>query len=173
MRRISGARPPVAASVLAFALVLAGCIGPTGTDEGETNRNASSSLEAKDPKASESEAGMTKDELAVLESFEAMQQAMIDKDVDAMRMLTTEDKTFTHLSGKTQTREEFFGEITDGTLNYFGYEIHDPKISIEGDHATLTGSTTLDARVYGASGSWTLPTNARFLKLDGKWVQCN
>ena len=48
---------------------------------------------------------MGAEEFAVLESFEAMQQAMIDKDVDTMRKLTTEDKTFTHMSGKTQTRE--------------------------------------------------------------------
>ena len=116
---------------------------------------------------------MTEEGQAVLESYEAMQQAMVDKDVEAMRALTTEDKTFTHMSGKVQTREEFFGEIADGTLNYFGYEIHDPYVTIEGDHATLTGSTTLDARVYGASGSWTLPTNAHFVEVDGKWIQCD
>ena len=111
--------------------------------------------------------------LAVLESFEAMQQAMIDKDVDTMRALTTEDKTFTHMSGKVQTREEFFGEIADGTLNYFGYEVHDPHVTVVGDRATLTCSTTLDARVYGMSGSWTLPTNAHFVRIGGNWIQCD
>ena len=123
--------------------------------------------------ATESEASMTREELAVLEAYEAMQQAMIDKDVDAMRQLTTEDKTFTHMSGKVQTREEFFGEIVDGTLNYFGYQIRDPHVTVEGDCATLTGSTTLDARVYGMSGSWTLPTNANFVRIDGNWIQCD
>lgn len=116
---------------------------------------------------------MTEEELAVLEAYEAMQQAMVDKDVDAMRQLTTEDKTFTHMSGKTQTREEFFGEIADGTLNYYGYRIHDPHVTVEGDRATLTGSTTFYAHVYGMSGSWTLPTNAHFAKQDDNWVQCN
>ena len=113
------------------------------------------------------------DDKAVLAAWEAMQQAMIDKDVDAMRALTTEDKTFTHMSGKTQTREEFFEEIADGTLNYFGYEVHDPRVTIGGDRATLTGSTTLDARVYGISGSWTLPTDAHFIRVEGKWIQCD
>ena len=116
---------------------------------------------------------MTEDERAVLKAFENMQQAMVDKDVDAMRELTAEDKTFTHMSGKVQTREEFFGEIADGTLNYFGYQIHDPRVTVDGDHATLTGLTTLDARVYGISGSWTLPTSARFVKQEGSWIQCN
>ena len=116
---------------------------------------------------------MMDEKARVVAAWEAMQQAMIDKDVDAMRALTTEDKTFTHMSGKTQTREEFFGEIADGTLNYYGYEVYDPHVTIDGDRATLTGSTTLDARVYGVSGSWTLPTNAHFIRVDGKWIQCD
>ncbi|MBQ3302667.1 MAG: nuclear transport factor 2 family protein [Eggerthellaceae bacterium] len=116
---------------------------------------------------------MVEEEQAVLDAFEAMQRAMIQKDIDAMRQLTTEDKTFTHMSGKVQTREEFFGEIANGTLNYFDYEVHDPHVTIEGDRATLTGSTTLDARVYGVSGSWTLPISAHFAKVDGCWIQCN
>ena len=116
---------------------------------------------------------MSNEEVEVLAAYEAMQQAMIDKDIEAMRALTTEDKTFTHMSGKTQTREEFFGEIANGTLNYFGFEVHDPHVTIDGDHATLTGSTTLDARVYGMSGTWTLPTNARFVRIEGAWIQCN
>ena len=116
---------------------------------------------------------MTNEEKAVLAAFEKMQQAMIDKDVETMLSLVTEDKTFTHMSGLKQTKEEFFGEIADGTLNYYKYVIHDPAVTIDGDKATFTGRTTLTAKVYGMSGSWTLPTNARFIKIGGKWIQCN
>ena len=35
----------------------------------------------------------------VLAAFEEMQQAMIDKDIEKMRGLTSPDKTFTHMSG--------------------------------------------------------------------------
>ena len=51
---------------------------------------------------------MEQEKQAVMQVFETMQQAMIDKDLDTMRRITAEDKTFTHMSGKTQTREEFF-----------------------------------------------------------------
>ena len=159
-------RKGLVAIVVAAVLTLAGC---AQAPSAELERSGSGSL----PEPMGEEIGMKAEERAVLESFEAMQQAMIDKDIDAMRALTTEDKTFTHMSGKTQTREQFFGEIADGTLNYFNYQIHDPRVIIEGDRATLTGSTTLDARVYGMSGSWTLPTNAPFVKQDEKWIQCN
>ena len=94
---------------------------------------------------------MTTEERAVLSAFEGFQQAMIDKDMDALYAAVMPDKTFTHMSGKTQTKEQFFGEIADGTLNYFNYHIAHPKVHIDGDYACLTATVTLTARVYGFS----------------------
>ncbi len=113
------------------------------------------------------------EEAAVLAAFEKMQQAMIDKDIDTLKSLVTEDKTFTHMSGKVQTKEEFFGEIADGTLNYYKYEINNPVVTVNADRAELTADTTLTAKVYGMSGTWTLATHAYFIKVNNSWIQCN
>ena len=113
------------------------------------------------------------EEAAVMAAYEVIQQAMIDKDIDTLDRVILDGTTFTHMSGKTQTKEEFFGEIANGTLNYYAYEIHDPRITISGDEAVLTASVTLTAKVYGASGDWTLPVNARFTKIDGVWYSHN
>jgi flavodoxin len=113
------------------------------------------------------------EEAAVLAAYEAIQQAMIDKDIDTLDRMILDGTTFTHMSGKTQTKEEFFGEIADGTLNYYAYVIHDPQITVSGDEATMTASVTLTAKVYGASGDWTLPVNAHFTKIDGVWYSHN
>lgn len=118
-------------------------------------------------------AELTEDEKAVLSAFEKFQQAMIDKDMDALYASVTPDKTFTHMSGKTQTKEEYFGEIADGALNYFKYEIRNPAVEIDGGFACLTSDTTLTAKVYGMSGSWTLHTEAWFQKIGGAWICCN
>ena len=112
-------------------------------------------------------------EAEVLAAYEAIQQAMIDKDIETLDRLYRDGTTFTHMSGKVQTKEEFFGEIADGTLNYFAYDIHGPRITVDGDEAFLTASVTLTAKVYGASGSWTLPVNAHFTKIDGQWIAHN
>ncbi len=112
-------------------------------------------------------------EAEVLAAYKAIQQAMIDKDIETLDRLYRDGTTFTHMSGKKQTKAEFFGEIADGTLNYFAYEIHDPQITVTGDKAVLTASVTLTAKVYGASGSWTLPVNAHFTKTDGQWIAHN
>lgn len=116
---------------------------------------------------------MDNEEQEVLLAFEKMQQAMIDKDVDTMSSLVSEDTVFVHMSGRTQTKEEFFEEIENGTLNYYGYKIDNPIIKVDGDHATLQANITLNAKVYGMTGTWTLNTSARFIKINGLWIQTN
>lgn len=116
---------------------------------------------------------MTSEEKKILVAFEKMQQAMIDKDIETLRELTSEDKTFTHMSGKKQTREEFFEEIQRDILNYHRYVIHNPLIRVNGNYAYLKTNVTLTARVYGISGSWTLFTEAYYVKQQGEWIQCN
>ena len=113
------------------------------------------------------------EEARVLATYEAIQQAMIDKDIETLDRLYLDGTTFRHMSGKVQTKAEFFGEIADGTLNYFAYDIQNPKITVDGNEATLSASVALTAKVYGASGTWTLPVNAHFIRIDGQWYAHN
>lgn len=90
-----------------------------------------------------------------------------------MRQLTTEEKTFTHMSGKTQSREEYFEEIRNGTLNYYRYQIRNLNITVQEETALLSADVTLTAKVYGMRGSWTLHVNTNYVKKGGLWLQCN
>ncbi|MCR4595097.1 MAG: nuclear transport factor 2 family protein [Clostridiales bacterium] len=113
------------------------------------------------------------EENKVLEVYEKVQQAMIDKDIDTLDRIIKDGTTFTHVSGKTQTKEEYFVEIADGTLNYYKYKIDNCHITVNGDKATLKADVTLTAKVYGISGSWTLRVNPHFEKINGEWIYCN
>ena len=113
------------------------------------------------------------EEAAVLAVFEQMQQAMIDKDMETLDTIIKDDTKFKHMSGKVQTKAEYFAEIENGTLNYYNYNINNLNITVSVNHANLTATTTLTAKVYGISGSWTLNTNAYFEKINGKWIYCN
>ncbi len=115
----------------------------------------------------------TGEEAEVLAVYEAIQQAMIDKDIGTLDRLYLDGTVFTHMSGKKQTKSEFFGEIEDGTLNYFAYGIRDLKITVDGSEAALTASVSLTAKVYGAAGTWTLPVSVRFTRIDGQWIAHN
>lgn len=109
----------------------------------------------------------------VLAVYETMQQAMVDKDIDTLDRIIKDGTTFTHMSGKTQSKDEFFGEIADGTLNYYKYRIDDCEITVNGSTAILKANVTLTAKVYGISGSWTLPVNAHFEKANDEWICTN
>ena len=98
---------------------------------------------------------------------------MIDKDIGTLSSIIKDGTVFTHMSGKKQSKEEYLGEIADGTLNYYRYSIDNPVIRVDSDTASLTADVTLKAMVYGISGSWTLHVNAHFTKENGNWLYCN
>ena len=114
---------------------------------------------------------MTTEEKEVYSAYEAINNAMIQKDRATMERYFDENLTFTHMSGKKQTRKEFIGEIMDGTLNYFKVETKDFSISVNGDTAHMKVTHTLTAKVYGISGSWTLGGENTYKKRNGIWVR--
>lgn len=114
---------------------------------------------------------MTTEEKKVYSAYEAINKAMIEKDRAAMERYFHKNLTFTHMSGKKQTREEFIGEIMDGTLNYFKVDTKDYSISVNGDTAHMKVTHTLTAKVYGISGSWTMSGENTYKKRGGIWVR--
>ncbi len=153
--------------ILATAL-FAGC-SSASTDTPENP----SSQESVITTAEQESKTMVNEDSKILAAYEAMQQAMIDKDIDKLDRIIKDGTTFTHMSGKTQTKEEYFGEIADGTLNYYRYQISGCNIAVNGDTANLKANVTLTAKVYGMSGSWTLPVNAHFEKINNEWIYTN
>ena len=110
------------------------------------------------------------DQEEVLERFIEFQYAMIEKDLEKLNELLEDNYTLTHMSGKTQTKDEYIGEIMDGTLNYYKSIIHNPIITIkEKDKAILKADVTLDAKVYGIKGTWTLHSEQTMEKINEKW----
>jgi hypothetical protein len=116
---------------------------------------------------------MSQEKEDVRKAYIEMQNAMIKKDMKKLNEIVKDDKKFVHMGGKTQTKEEFFEEIKNGTLNYFNSILKDEIITVTGNKANIKGKTTLKAKVYGIEGEWTLPTDANFEKINGKWVFCN
>ena len=106
----------------------------------------------------------------VLERFMDFQEAMIEKDLEKLNEIICDNYTLTHMSGKTQTKQEFIDEIMDGTLNYFKSTIDNPDITILDDNkAVFKADVTLDAKVYGMKGTWTLHSRQTMEKIDGRW----
>ena len=114
---------------------------------------------------------MTSEEKEVYSAYEAINNAMIEKDRAAMERYFDEKLIFTHMSGKKQTREEFIGEIMDETLNYFKVDTKEYSIRMDGDTAHMKVTHTLTTKVYGISGSWTLGGENTYKKRNGIWIR--
>ena len=116
---------------------------------------------------------LNEDELAVLYAQARYCQAMTDADIDTMRELVSENMVFTHMSGMQQTREEYFADVADGSLNYFTIGIADPEIKVNGDKAQITYTSILNANAYGARGTYHMKGPHHYEKRDDAWIAVN
>lgn len=113
------------------------------------------------------------EELAVLYQQARYSQAMTEADTDTMREMVSEDAIFTHMSGRQQTREEYFADIENGDLAYFTIGIENPEIEIEGDEAAITYTSVLNANAYGSRGTYRMGGTHGYKKVDGEWISAN
>ncbi len=100
-------------------------------------------------------------------------QAMADADIDAMRELVSEDKVFTLMGGKQQTREEYFADVANGSLTYFTIGIENPVIDVRGSHARITYTSVLNADAYGVRGTFRMGGTHAYEKRDRQWIAVN
>ena len=95
---------------------------------------------------------------------------MTDADIDTMREIVSKDMTFTHMSGMTQTREEYFSDIAIGKLNYFTIGIENPVIKVNGGKASITFTSVLNANAYGVRGTFRMKGTHHYEKRDSVWI---
>ena len=116
---------------------------------------------------------LTDEELDVLYIQAKYCQAMTDVDIETMRENVPEDMTFTHMSGMKQTREEYFADIADGSLNYFTIGIENPVVKVDGDRATVSSTSVLNANAYGARGTYRMKGTHHYQKQGDAWLASN
>jgi len=116
---------------------------------------------------------LTDEELAVLYRQARYCQAMTDADIDVMREIVSEDMIFVHMSGKRQSREEYFADVAGGSLDYYTIGIEDPVIEVNGDSALIAYTSVLNASAYGARGTYRMAGTHCYEKRGGEWIAVN
>lgn len=112
-------------------------------------------------------------ERAVLYQQARYCQAMTDADLDVLREIVSEDKVFVHMSGRQQSREEYFQDIARGRLQYFTIGIETPVITADGQQAEITFTSVLNANAYGARGVFRMKGTHRYELRGGVWTAVN
>lgn len=116
---------------------------------------------------------LKKDKLSVLYQAARYCQAMTEADIDTMREIVSEDMKFVHMSGRTQTREEYFADVANGSLTYYAIGMENPMVAVDGDMATVTYTAALTANAYGAQGTFRMKGTHYYRRIDGKWIAIN
>ena len=116
---------------------------------------------------------LSADERAVLYQQARYCQAMTEADTETMTEITSPDMIFTHMSGRQQTREEYFADIADGNLQYFTIGIENPVVNINGSYASVSYTSVLNANAYGARGTYRIDGTHWYEKQGENWIACN
>ncbi len=109
-------------------------------------------------------------EKAVLYAQARYCEAMTEADIDTLRALTDEGKTYTHMSELTQSREEYFADIADGSLTYYSIGMENPVVAVDGERAEVTYTAALNANAYGARGTFRMKGTHIWEKRDESWI---
>lgn len=113
------------------------------------------------------------EEMEVLSRYEEMEQAMVDKDIEKLDEIVKDWTVFTHMSWKTQTKQEYFSDIKSWKLDYQAYSIENPEVTIDWDKATIRARVSLTANAYWAQWTWPFNVTAHFEKVDWVWLYTN
>lgn len=102
--------------------------------------------------------------------YKQMYQAMIAKDTMTLSRIHADEFVLTHMTGMRQPKPVYIRAIANGTLNYYSAEHEQMDIKIDGDKATMTGRSRVNAAVFGGGRhTWHLQLRFQLVKRGGHW----
>ena len=111
------------------------------------------------------------DKQQIMDVYRRMYQAMIDKDTVTLNAVHAPEFVLTHMTGMRQPKAVYVRAIADGTLNYYSAEHEQMDIRVDGDQATLTGCSRVEAAVFGGGKhTWPLQLTFHLVKRDRQWL---
>lgn len=114
---------------------------------------------------------MTPEQQEVVAYLDRWNKAMIDRDVETLGSLMADDLILVHITGATQTKQEWLDEIAAETMRYYAIERQNLNILIDGNHATVTYLSIIDARIWGSRGTWRINSTAHLVKTENGWIR--
>ncbi len=156
---------------LANARVLGGfsILGTTAqSNQEETRRQVKNYIDGLDIDFSNK-----KDEEGLKEAYKMRLEAMVEQDTDTLSLLMDDELILRHITGKTQTKNEWLDDIAKGNMYYINIENTKMDIKIDGDRATIDHTNIIEARIYGSYGTWTLSGISYYMKRSNRWIWTN
>ena len=113
---------------------------------------------------------MTDDRARIEQLYREYWRCMIEKDVDGLRAMMTDDYELTHMTGTRQSADEFLRGLSRGTFRYFSAEHDAIEVTLRGGAAEMVGRSRVEAAVYGGGRHlWRLRGDFTLRKENGAW----
>lgn len=109
----------------------------------------------------------------IIEYLDLWCKAMVDRDVATLDSLMPDDMILVHITGATQTKQEWLNEVAAETMRYYDIKRENQVIELSGNQAIARYTSVIDARIWGSRGTWRLNTTMYFGKIDNNWVRIN
>lgn len=98
-------------------------------------------------------------------------EASINKDLDKLDEILSDDYVLVHMTGMKQSKEDYIESVKNGELSYFETKHESIEVTINGNEATILGKTKTLASPFGSSKSWwNLRQDLKAKKINGKWI---
>ena len=108
-------------------------------------------------------------EQKVIEAQEARFSAMIKADIGGLRKLLSDDLTYSHTTGWTETKSGFLNTIETKKIDYLSMDSRNLAVRIYDNTAVITGLADVKVKVGGEQKEFTI----RFLEVcrkhDNSW----
>ncbi len=97
--------------------------------------------------------------------------ASINKDLDKLNEILSDDYILVHMTGMKQSKEDYIESVKSGELAYYESNHESIEVNINGEEATIIGKTKTLASPFGSSKSWwNLRQDLKAKKINGKWM---
>ena len=110
------------------------------------------------------------DETKLRQLYEDMYAAMVAKDEAELDRVHDDSFVLVHMTGMHQDKKTYIRSILNGTLNYYSAVTENLSVQVNGDTATMTGQSRVNAAVFGGGKhTWRLQLFFHAKKTDNGW----
>ncbi len=98
--------------------------------------------------------------------------AMVAADTVRLGTMMDDGIILRHISGMTQSKDEWLEEVASGSMKYHMIEKRDIKVTPEAaDQASVSFTSVITATIWGSYGTWTLHSKMLLEKRIGRWIR--
>ena len=102
--------------------------------------------------------------------YEDMYAAMVAKDEAELDRVHDDSFVLVHMTGMHQDKKTYIRSILNGTLNYYSAVTENLSVQVNGDTATMTGQSRVNAAVFGGGKhTWRLQLFFHAKKTENGW----